>query len=130
MTFDTTASNTGYVSAACVALQQSIGHALLWSACSHQVGEVILKQVFNDLHIEVSKSPEVIVLSKFKKPVYVIPHVIDETLSPFNPEAYSNDSQMITHIKVWMETTTVAAESFVDHQRDDYTEFSELCLLE
>jgi len=80
MTFDTTASNTGHVSAACVALQQGIGRALLWSACRHHVGEVILTHVFNDLHIEASKSPEVTVFSRFKKHFQSVPHGSDETV--------------------------------------------------
>ena len=67
MTFDTTASNTGHVSAACITLQQSTGRALLWSACRHHVGEVILTQVFNDLNIEASRSAEYTVFSRFKK---------------------------------------------------------------
>jgi len=43
-----------------VDLQHSVGSALLWSACRRRlhVGEDILTQVFNDLHREVSKSPE------------------------------------------------------------------------
>jgi len=37
MTFDTTASNTGSVTAACVTIQQQLCRALLWSACRHHV---------------------------------------------------------------------------------------------
>ena len=59
MTFDTTASNTGHVSAGCIMIQQTLGRALLWSGCRHHVGEVILTHVFNDLKIEASRSPEV-----------------------------------------------------------------------
>lgn len=33
MTFDTTASNTAHVTAACVRVQKKLGRALLWSAC-------------------------------------------------------------------------------------------------
>ena len=58
MTFDTTASNAGHVSAACITLQRSLGRVLLWSACRHHIGEVILTQVFNDLKIETSNSSE------------------------------------------------------------------------
>ena len=52
MTYDTTDSNTGHVSAACSTLQQSTSHALLWSACCHHVAEVTLTQLFNDLKLE------------------------------------------------------------------------------
>ena len=36
---------------------------------------------------------------------------------------------MVTQIKICIETAKVAAESSAEHQRDDYKEFSELCLL-
>ena len=61
MVFDTTASNTGHLTAACIAIQNSLGKALLWSGCRHHVGGVILTQVFNDLRIEASKSPDITV---------------------------------------------------------------------
>ena len=51
MCFDTTASNTGHVTAACVAIQAKLGRALLWCACRHQVGEVILTHAFDRLNI-------------------------------------------------------------------------------
>ena len=34
MVFDTTASNTGHLSGACIKIQQRLGRALLWSACT------------------------------------------------------------------------------------------------
>jgi len=64
MTFDTTASNTGHVTAACVTIQQRLGRALLWSACRHHVGEVVLSHVFDDLQIETSKSPDVTLFTR------------------------------------------------------------------
>ena len=67
MVFDTTASNTGHVTAACVKIQESLDRALLWSGCRHHVGEVILTHVFNDLQIEVSMSPEVTLFTRFCK---------------------------------------------------------------
>ena len=56
MCFDTTSSNTGHVTAACVTIQQQLGRALLWCACRHHVGEVVISHVFEKLEIEVSKS--------------------------------------------------------------------------
>ena len=66
MVFDTTASNTGHVSGACISIQRDLNHALLWSACRHHVGEVILTHVFEDLQIEVSKSPDVALFTRFR----------------------------------------------------------------
>ena len=57
MVFDTTASNTGHITAACIAIQESLGRALLWGACKHHIGERILVQVWDDLKIEADKSP-------------------------------------------------------------------------
>ncbi|KAJ8403988.1 hypothetical protein AAFF_G00343380 [Aldrovandia affinis] len=39
MAFDTTASNTGHLMAACIAIQLSLGRPLLWSGCWHHIGE-------------------------------------------------------------------------------------------
>ena len=64
--FDTTASNTGHISAACVALQTKLKKALLWCACRHHVGEVILTNIFDSLKIEASKSPKVSIFQRFK----------------------------------------------------------------
>jgi hypothetical protein len=67
MVFDTTRSNTGHVTAACVTIQMRLGRALLWSGCRHHVGEVILTHVFEDLQIETSKSPEVLLFARLRK---------------------------------------------------------------
>ena len=67
MVFNTTASNTCHVSAACIQIQQSIGHPLLWSVCRHHIGEVILTNVFDDLNIETSKSPDVMLFTRLQK---------------------------------------------------------------
>jgi len=54
MAFDTTASNTGHVSGACVSIQQKLNKPLLWSACRHHIGKVLLSHFFDDLEIETS----------------------------------------------------------------------------
>ena len=66
MVFDTTASNTGAITAACISVQQRLDRELLWLACRHHVGEVILTHVWDDLGIEVSKAPEVQIFERFK----------------------------------------------------------------
>ena len=66
MVFDTTASNTGHLTAACVCIQEQLGRALLWSGCRHHVGEVVLTHIFKDLNIETSKSPDISVFLKFR----------------------------------------------------------------
>ena len=59
MVFDTTSSNTGHLTAACVGIQRDLGRLLLWSGCQHHVGELIVSHLFDDLKIESYKSPEV-----------------------------------------------------------------------
>lgn len=127
MVFDTTASNTGHVSAACVTLQKATGRALLWSACRHHVGEVILTQVFTDLKIEASKSPEIALFSRFRKQFDQIPHDVDESLSFFDSALYPRETQDLLH--EWRTEAVSVSTSSSQHQRDDYREFSELCLL-
>ena len=52
MTFDTTSTNTGHLTAACISIQDKLQRAILWSGCHHHIGEVRLSQVFTDLKIE------------------------------------------------------------------------------
>ena len=57
MVFDTTTSNSGHLSAACIKIQEKLYKALLWSGCRHHVGELIVGHVFTALNIETAKSP-------------------------------------------------------------------------
>ena len=53
----------------CVTIHQRLNRVLLWSACQHHVGEIILSYVFTDLQIEVwpvSKSPDVTLFVQFQ----------------------------------------------------------------
>ena len=67
MVFDTTNSNTGHVTAACVSVQQKLQRPLLWSACRKHIGEILLVKVWNALGIEVSKSPEITIFKRFRE---------------------------------------------------------------
>ena len=64
MVFDTTASNTGHKTAGCIQIQISLNKPLLWFACRHHIGEVILTHVWTDLKIETSKSPIITVFER------------------------------------------------------------------
>jgi len=127
MVFDTTASNTGHVSAACVSLQQALGRPLIWAACRHHVGEVMLSQIFTDLKIEVSKSPDVTVFKRFREHFESVPHTSKETLSLFDSSSYSDETNVL--VQEWRSEALHLAAASTQHQRDDYQEFSELCLL-
>ena len=66
MSFDTTSANTGHLTAACIKLQIDTGKAMLWAACRHHVGEIILTHVWDCLEVEVSKNPEITVFQRFR----------------------------------------------------------------
>ena len=59
MVFDATASNTGAITAGCVSIQNLLNRPLLWLACGHHIGEIILTHVWNSLKIEISKDPNI-----------------------------------------------------------------------
>ena len=127
MCFDTTASNTGPLTAACVTIQLKLGRALLWSACRHHIGELIVAHVFRDLKIEVSKSPEVSVFQRLRLNWESLPHegVPTVQLSRFDDSAYCEAAQMVLHeLRV---AGRLAAQSSIDLRRDDYKEFAKLC---
>lgn len=84
MTFDTTASNTGHLSAACIKIQEKLSCYLLWSACRHHIGEVILSQIFKDLKLEASKSLDVTLFIRYGKNFELLTHYdISEPLANF-----------------------------------------------
>lgn len=70
MVFDTTASNTGHLSAACVSIQTKLDRPLLWSACRKHIGELIIGHVWDDLKIEVSSSKDTNVFKRFREQGY------------------------------------------------------------
>jgi len=129
MTFDTTASNTGHVSAACVTIQQRLGRALLWSACRHHVGEVVLSHVFDDLEIEASKSPDVTLFTRLRRNFnhLVVVRSVDEQLSRFDSTVFSESAQ--SFIGECRDNVLKLALSELPTPRDDYKEFIELCVV-
>ena len=127
MVFDTTASNTGHLSAACITIQNDLKRALLWSACRHHVGEVILTHVFNDLHIEASRSPEVTLFSRFRAKFDLVPHSCneDQPLSTLDLSQFGDaDTRLLDSMRV---DSLKILNSKADMKRDDYLEFIELC---
>ena len=126
LVFDTTASNTGHISAACATLQQYLDRALLWSGCRHHIGEVIVSHVFKDFKIEASSWPETMLFVRFRKQW--------EALSTASPNSFhtlllSEVNNVDELVKVWLEEVRLKATSQLSLKRDDYKEFVELCLL-
>jgi len=58
MSFDTTLSNTGLKSGACVLLEQKLGRNLVSLACRHHVMELIVTKVFDKV-MEASSGPNI-----------------------------------------------------------------------
>lgn len=125
MTFDTTASNTGHVTAACVTIQKKLDRALLWSACRHHVGEVVLSHVFSDLKIEASKSPDVTLFTRFRKSYELLPHDTDQPLSRFDLTQFDEPAQQM--LAQWRNNVLQLAATELSLKRDDYREYVELC---
>lgn len=118
MVFDTTASHTGHLSAACVAIQNKLDRPLLWSACRHHIGEVILSHVFADIKIEVSKSPDVVIFSKFRKHYEEIQTGSNKHLCRLDKSSYTEEAAAI--IKDLEENSIKVLYAKYDFARDDY----------
>jgi hypothetical protein len=126
MTFDTTSSNTGHLTAACIAIQDKLQRAVLWSGCRHHIGEVVLSHVFTDLKIEASKSPDVTLFTRLRTNWDLMPHSSSQIL-PFRPGDHDLAAQ---ELLATMKIGAIArATEQVEFIRDDYRELSELTLV-
>ena len=126
MAFDTTSSNTGHLSAACIAIQDRLDRSLLWSGCRHHIGEVLLTHVFNGLKIEVSKSPDVNVFSRLRKNWDLLPHT-SELAREFQPSDHPAEAQQL--LEIMRQQTIDFATEAIEYVRDDYHEFTQLSLV-
>ena len=63
--FDTTASNTGHYSGACVLLENLLERPLLWLACRHHIFEVLLSDVFTAC-MGPSSDPDILLFKHFR----------------------------------------------------------------
>ena len=95
MTFDTTASNTGHVSAAYVTIQRQLQRALLWSGCRHHIGEVLLTHVFNNLKIDMSKWPDTTLFTRFRKNFDRLPQNTDQPLADLDLTLFPGPAQKL-----------------------------------
>ena len=122
MVFDTTSANTGHLTGGCVSIQRDLGRPLLWLACRHHVGEVVLDQVWTDLNIETSKSPEVTVFSRFKANWERISYndIDNLSLATIPPEFQQKREDLISQCQLLLQ------QSFV---RCDYRELVQLSVL-
>lgn len=128
MTFDTTASNTGHLTAACVAIQMKLSRALLWSGCRHHIGEIILTHVFDDLSIEVSRSPNITLFQRFRSHYDMLPYnSSDRKLKPFDGVTLTEPGKQFLE-QSRLNVLKVAGEK-LQVCRDDYEEFLQVCVI-
>jgi len=126
MTFNTTSSNTGHLTAACIAIQNKQQRAVLWSGCRHHIGEVLLSHVFADLKIEASKSPDVTLFTRMRSNWDLMPHDSSDIV-PFCPADHDLQAQEL--LAALKDDVIAVATGKVEFLRDDYREFTELSLL-
>jgi hypothetical protein len=66
MCLNTTATNTGHKSGACILLEQKINKELLWLACRPHILELILSAAFGVVIVG-SSGPDVLLFNRFRK---------------------------------------------------------------
>ena len=98
--FDTTASNTGLRTGACILLEQQLARNVLNLACRHHVYEVILKAVFTSCS-GCTNGPDVLLFQRFQK-----------HWSSINKSDYQTG------------LANVELKSFLEEKRDHLLEFS------
>ena len=122
MCFDTTSSNTGRLSGACVLLEQKMGRTLLSLACRHHIMELMIGAVSQACY-GVKSSPEVPLFKRFQSRWQYIDHDKYET-------GVANDVvlQLIRDIK---DDIIEFANLYLEQQqpREDYREFLELVMV-
>ena len=122
MSFDTTGANTGHLTAACIQLQVDTGKAMLWAACRHHIGEIILTHVWDCLEIEVSQSPDISIFLRFRS-IYGSLSTSDLDNLKF-PKIDFTDLISETEVQAFLEKAKCS-----ERVRDDYNELIALTQL-
>jgi hypothetical protein len=79
MSFDTTSSNTGMKSGACILIEEMLGGVdLLWLACRHYIFELIIGAVFQ-VCMGYSSAPDVLMFKRFQSRWQLLDKSIFET---------------------------------------------------
>jgi hypothetical protein len=121
MCFDTTSSNTGRLSGACIILEQLLGRPLLHFGCRHHIMELVLGAAFG-VCMGPSKAPEILIFKRFKEQWAYIDQ------DRFN-DAFSDDYASTQLADVRVEAIAFCEPKHEDHQpRDDYRELLQLML--
>ena len=120
MVFDTTSANTGHKTAACISIQRDLDKSLLWLACRHHIGEVLLDHVWENLAVEVSKSPDFHIFTRFKDKWRQLTY---SDMSNLSFPVINEDTLAEKKLQIIAMCKELLAEKFV---RCDYKELVEL----
>ena len=114
----------GHISAACISIQEDLDRQLLWIACRHHVGEIILTWVWNGLKIEISKSPEITLFQRFRDQYDSLSHgdLTNLNFLHVEDELQDDKTKCIQLIKKVLSDKTFA-------YRGDYTVFLKVTLV-
>ena len=122
MCFDTTSSNTGRSSGACIILEQLLGRHLLHFGCRHHILELVLAAAFGECLGPIS-SPEILVFKRFRGQWSSIDQGRYE--DAFSDEFVASE---LAHVRD--EVIAFCEHELQDHQpRDDYRELLKLMLI-
>jgi hypothetical protein len=111
MCFDTTASNTGHRTGACVLLEQKLDKDMLYLACRHHVFEIVLASVFKE-SMGMSSGPDIAIFKRFRQSWKLINHSNFETGAAL--ETVNDKESVISFAIRQIETS---------QPRDDYSSF-------
>ncbi|XP_015122331.1 uncharacterized protein LOC107044806 [Diachasma alloeum] len=122
MVFDTTASNTGPISGACILLERLIGRDLLHLACRHHIFELLLKTAF-EVSMGCTSGPDVQIFKRFQNEW----ENMDKT--QYSPRVEDNTVKEALHCES-ADILAFAEEHLKDETiHRDYSEFLELVVI-
>lgn len=91
------------------------------------LGELILVQVWEDLKIEASKSPEISLFTRYKKHFQHLPNDSSD-MELERIKISSSDVEVDDNLKKCIQEAVKVLSQKTDYSRDDYKEFAELNL--
>ena len=121
MVFDTTSVNSGKDNGVCTKLQQRLQKKLLWCACRHHIGEIIIKHVWDALKIETSSGPEIALFRKFREEFHVVKETKLENL-------ISMDNNLVNKLDLQEINSLLKISLAKGYTRGEYKELVELSL--
>ena len=120
MCFDTTASNTGIRSGACLRIEQKLGRDLLYLACRHHILELVLSAAFTAEMGSITSGPDVPLFKRFKS----LWESIDKMAYQVAPDEHL--CQQLLENLIQQVESFATSQLTNHHPQDDYKEFLEL----